>query len=392
VPDSAPEPSEAGPPTHARWAAPGRVNLIGEPTDYAGGLALPFAVAQSCTAVVRRRREPGLVARSAQATSTDDAGPIGADVSDLDALPGWVRYVLGPALVLRGRGVDLPGPEVVIDSDVPLGAGLSSSAAVVCSVTTALDDLLGLGLSADDLLAVSRAAENDVVGAPTGGLDQLASLRCTTGHALLCDFLDAEDPRTEQVPFDPAAEGLTVLVVDTRTSHSHADGEYAARRRACADAVRLLGVTSLRAVGVDDLSAVLADLPGQEGDGPGLRACVRHVVTENDRVEQTVARLRDGGAATIGDLLSASHASLRDDYRVTVPALDVAAAALEDGGALGARMTGGGFGGSVIGLVPQDARASAEAAVRRAFAEHGFDEPEVFEVTPSRGARRVEDP
>ncbi len=377
-----------GPSTVSRWTAPGRVNLIGEHTDYAGGLALPFAVAQSCTAVVRRRREPGLVARSAQASE----GPVEVDGGTLgDDLPGWVRYVLGPALVLRERGTTVGGLEISVDSDVPLGSGLSSSAAVVCSVTTALDDLLGLDLSADELLAVSRAAENDVVGAPTGGLDQLASLRCEAGHALLCDFADVDAPTTEQVPFDPAVEGLTVLVVDTRTSHTHADGEYAARRRACAEAVRLLGLSSLRAIGVADLEAALADLPEGAGDGPGLRACVRHVVTENDRVTQTVARLRDGGAATIGELLSASHASLRDDYQVTVPQLDLAAAALEQGGALGARMTGGGFGGSVIGLVPREARAAAEDAVRRAFAERDHTPPEVFEVLPGRGAHRVDE-
>lgn len=358
-----------------RWRAPGRVNLIGEHTDYNTGLALPFAIEQGCTATLSTAHH-GYTVTSAQNGEQ-------VTVDDLHELPeGWVRYALGPAAVLASRGVDVPPLRVEIDSDVPLGAGLSSSAAVVCSVTTALDDLLGLDLTPDDLLAVSRAAENDVVGAPTGGLDQLASLRCEAGQALRCDFADFS---TELVPFDPAAHGLTVLVVDTRVEHGHAGGEYAARRHACEQAATRLGLSSLREV--TDLPAALVELARPEDDE--LRRCTRHVATENARVQEVVELLRAGDVPRIGPLLSASHASLRDDFRVTVPELDLAAATLEEAGALGARMTGGGFGGCVIALVPVDRVDAAVRAVERAFADAGHRAPVSFTARPSAGASRL---
>lgn len=357
-----------------RWHAPGRVNLIGEHTDYNGGLALPFALAQGCVATVA---PAGRFAAASAQTGEQVA------VDDLDELPeGWVRYALGPARVLRDRGHDVPPVRVDIDSDVPLGAGLSSSAAVVCSVTTALDDLLGLGLTADELLAVSRAAENDVVGAPTGGLDQLASLRSEEGHVLLCDFADFS---TELVPFAPAAHGLELLVVDTRVEHGHAHGEYADRRSSCEEAARRLGVRSLREVTA--LPDALATL-----DDDILRRRTRHVVTETERVGQVVGLLREGDVAAIGPLMSASHASLRDDFEVTVPALDLAAEVLVEAGALGARMTGGGFGGCVIALVPSERVGAAASAVENAFAAGGYGAPASFVAVPSAGARRLESP
>lgn len=356
-----------------RWRAPGRVNLIGEHTDYNAGLAMPFAIEQGCTATVSVA-ESGFTAATAQAGER-------VTVAELSELPeGWARYALGPAAVLAARGVDVPPLLVEIDSDVPLGAGLSSSAAVVCSVTTALDDLLGLGLSPDELLAVSRAAENDVVGAPTGGLDQLASLRCQDGHVLRCDFSDFS---TELVPFAPAADGLTVLVVDTRVEHGHAGGEYAARRTACEKAAARLGLASLREV--TDLDSALAELDDDE-----LRRCTRHIVTENARVDDVAALLRAGDLAGIGPLLSASHASLRDDFRVTVPELDLAAAILVEAGALGARMTGGGFGGCVIALVPSERVEAAARAVQVAFAAAGHGAPAWFTTRPSAGATRLQ--
>jgi galactokinase len=355
-----------------RWHAPGRVNLIGEHTDYNAGLCLPFALAQGCVATVAEAE--GFAAASVQAGER-------VEVADLDDLPeGWVRYVMGPALVLRDRGHDVPPVSIEIDSDVPVGAGLSSSAAVVCSVTAALDDVLGLGLGPDDLLAVSRAAENDVVGAPTGGLDQLASLRCRDGHVLLCDFADMS---TDLVPFTPGEHGLDVLVVDTRVEHGHADGEYAARRSACEKAAGLLGLASLREV--TDLAAALEAL-----DDDVLRRRTRHIVTENERVRQVVALLRAGELPAIGPLLSASHASLRDDFEVTVPALDLAADVLEEAGALGARMTGGGFGGCVIALVPTERVDAATTAVANAFAAAGHNPPAAFVARPSDGATRVD--
>ncbi|NYJ02173.1 galactokinase [Nocardioides thalensis] len=353
-----------------RWRAPGRVNLIGEHTDYNAGLALPFALAQGCTATAATA--DGFAARSAQHGHT-------VEVDSLGELPdGWVRYVLGPAKVLRDRGHDVPPVRVEIDSDVPVGAGLSSSAAVVCSVTGALSDLLGLDLGADDLLAVSRAAENDVVGAPTGGLDQLASLRSRDGHVLLCDFADLS---TEPVPFAPADHGLRVLVVDTRVEHGHVDGEYAARRTSCEEAARRLGVASLR--DVTDPGTL------DRLDDDVLRRRARHVVTENDRVRAVVDLLRRGDLAATGPLLSSSHASLRDDFEVTVPALDLAAETLVEAGAVGARMTGGGFGGCVIALVPDERVAAATSAVEVAFAAAGLGAPVAFTAHPSAGAHRL---
>ena len=366
----------------ARWRAPGRVNLIGEHTDYNGGLALPFAIEHGCTA------EVGLagprdehVASSAQ--ETDDVRLTRAGLAELPGSGGpvWARYVLGPLWVLGERGYDLPPLEVHVDSDVPAGSGLSSSAAVVCSVTRAVDDLLGLGLSPDDLLAVARAAENDVVGAPTGGLDQMASLRCRAGEVLLCDFATMT---TEPVPADLAGAGLTVLVVDTRVSHSHADGAYAARRRGSEAAAEALGVPHLGMLLLEDLDPALDRLDDDE-----QVRYVRHVVTEDDRVRRTAGLLRAGRPADVGPLLTDSHTSLRDDFRVTVPELDLAVDTLVDAGALGARMTGGGFGGSVIALLEEDRVEDAAASAAEAFARAGHRPPAWFTTRPSAGARRV---
>ena len=358
----------------ARWRAPGRVNLIGEHTDYNDGLALPFALAQSCLAVVRPADDGRFTATSAQL----DEPVVLETLEDARTAPSWARYVLGCALVLADRGAEVPPVSVHVDCDVPSGAGLSSSAAVVCAVTTALADLLRLSLTAEELLAATRAVENDVVGAPTGGLDQLASLRCEADHALLCDFRDLS---TRQVPLPLTEHGLALLVLDTRTEHSHSDGEYAARRDGCTRAAEALGVGTLRDVDPAGLDDALGRL-----DEEGQRY-VRHVVTENDRVRQVVALLDEGRVPEIGPLLTASHESLRDDYRVTVPELDVAVDALLAAGALGARMTGGGFGGCVIALLPQDRVDPAVEAVRQEFEHHGFGRPEHFVAQPSAGAR-----
>jgi galactokinase len=358
------------------WRAPGRVNLIGEHTDYNDGFALPFAIEQGCTARVEARPDDILTVVSRQ------QGPAGDfRLAELRPGPtGWAGYALGVVWALRESGAQVPGLSVMLDSDVPIGSGLSSSAALVCSVATAVDDLLGLRLTADDLLAVTRRAENDFVGAPTGGMDQLAALRCTEAHALFCDMRSLA---TEQVPL-----GLTdqvLLVVDTRAEHEHASGEYRRRRQGCEEAARRLGVAALRDLDVTDLDAALERLDDDE-----LRRYTRHIVTENDRVLQTVEHLRAGDAAAIGPLLTASHASMRDDFRITIPELDVAVDTLIAAGALGARMTGGGFGGCVIGLLPADGVDHGFAAVRQAYAEHGFREPAAFPAHPSAGARRLE--
>jgi galactokinase len=360
------------------WRAPGRINLVGEHTDYNDGFVLPFALAVGCTTTVTAADE-GWSVRSVQ-VGKQVVVPRGG-LSDAPEVPGWSRYVLGALWLLSDRGVDVPPLALEVDSDVPSGAGLSSSAALVCSVARAVDDHLGLCLDDDALFALTRDVENDAVGAPTGGMDQLVSLRGRAGHALLCDMRSHE---TRAVPFDPPAEGLAVLVVDTRAPHRHSDGEYGARRRGCEEAARLLGVPALRDVTEDDLADALRRLEGDEH-----RRYVQHVVTEDARVLE-VARLLDGGRlADVGPLLTASHASMRDDFRITVPEVDTAVEALLAGGALGARMTGGGFGGCVIGLVPAASVDAAADGVRRAFADAGFNAPDTFTATAEAGARRL---
>ena len=361
------------------WRAPGRLNLIGEHTDYNDGFVLPLALPYATTATVGARTDGRLELRSAQR----DAERSTVRVAELapGTVEGWAAYAAGVVWALREAGHDVGGGfDIEVDGDVPEGAGLSSSAALECAVAAAVDDVAGLGLDRSELALVAQRAENAFVGVPSGVMDQMAAMLCIEAHAL---FLDCRSMRTEQVPLDLAAVDLAVLVVDTRTPHRLTDGEYGRRREACEAAARRLGVPALRDVPVAELAAALARLDDDE-----QRRRVRHVVTEDDRVLRTVEALRAGRVAEIGPLLSASHASLRDDYEVTVPQLDVAAAAAEAAGALGARMTGGGFGGCVLALVPTGGEDAVGEAVRRAYADAGFGEPGFFLAVPSRGAHR----
>jgi galactokinase len=367
------------------WAAPGRLNLIGEHTDYNDGFVLPIALPYLTTATVTPRSDGRLRVRSAQRQDL----PAEVAVADLSpgVLSGWAAYVAGVVWAMgeAGHPVD-GGADVAVDGRVPEGAGLSSSAALECSVAAALDDTLGLGLPRMELARLAQRAENAFVGVPSGIMDQVASLICTAGAALFVDIRgDGDRPHVEQVPLDLAAAGLAVLVIDTRTPHQHADGEYADRRRTCEEAARELGVPALRDVPTADLDAALARLT----DGVQRRR-VRHVVTENDRVLRAVELLRAGRVGEIGPLMTASHASLRDDFEVTVPQLDTAVDAALAAGALGARMTGGGFGGCVLALLrgPQ-AEDAVRAAVDVAYAERGFGPPAYFTAVPSAGARRL---
>jgi len=237
-----------------RWWAPGRVNLIGEHTDYNDGFVLPLALEQGVAAAARSTGDPVLRVRSVQQEGTVDVA-----LSDIapGAVSGWSAYVSGVAWALREAGHEVPGLDVVVDGDIPSGAGLSSSAALECAVAVAWNELAGLGLSRHDLAAVTQRAENDVVGAPTGGMDQMASLYGRAGHLV---FLDMRTLEAEEVPFDLAAAGLALVVVDTRAPHAHVDGEYAERRRSCERAAEVLGVPALRDVTVDDLDAALGRL------------------------------------------------------------------------------------------------------------------------------------
>jgi galactokinase len=352
------------------------VNLIGEHTDYNDGFALPFALAVGATATVSARDDGRVEVTSAQQTE-----PVVASIGDLNPRAGgWAGYALGVVWALRQRGTSVPGLSIALDSDVPVGAGLSSSAALVCSVATAVDDLLGLRLPADELLAVTRSAENDFVGAPTGGMDQLAALRCTAGHALFCDMRTLA---TDAVPFELG--GRALVVVDTRAEHRHADGEYRRRREGCERAARALGVAALRDVDAAGLATALARLDDDE-----LRRYTRHIVTENDRVLRVVAALRSGAIDAVGPLLNESHASMRDDFRITGPELDLAVDTLVAAGAIGARMTGGGFGGSVIALIDGARVEAAVAAVVEAFARRDYTEPGWFVAEAGQGAHKIE--
>ncbi len=358
------------------WAAPGRVNVIGEHTDYNDGYVLPVALPHTTRAAVGRRTDGRVVL----ASLWDDGGAVELDVADLSpGVPdGWAGYPAGVVEGLRERLAG--GIGILVDSDVPVGAGLSSSAALTCSVAIALRDLVAPELTRDDLVELARRSENDYVGAPTGILDQSASLLCTAGNAL---FLDTRDRHTEQVPLDLAATGLQLLVVDTGTSHTHADGGYGDRRRECETAAARLGVRALR-----DIPDVAGLAPLAHDDVLLRRA--RHIVTENERVLQVVDILRRGSdPREIGPLLLAGHASLRDDFEISTVELDACVDAAVAAGAHGARMVGGGFGGSAVVLVDRDRAGGVADAVRDRFAADGFGSPRTFDVVPAAGARRI---
>lgn len=353
------------------WSAPGRVNLIGEHTDYNEGFVLPFAIDRRTVAAVALS-DDGLL----QAGTTAEPGLQSLSIEGIEVpLPEWSAYPFGVAWALGAKS----GARIYLDSDVPVGAGLSSSAAVECSVSTALDELWQLGLSKPELVLLGQRAENEAVGAPTGIMDQSASLLGERDSAV---FLDCRTQHAEVVPLGLEAAGLEVLVIDTRVKHSHATGGYRERRASCELGARLLGVASLRDVAVADLPRAQQLL-----DDVTFRR-VRHIVTENERVLQTVAALRERGPRAIGPLLDASHVSMRDDFEISVPELDLAVEMARATGAIGARMTGGGFGGAAIALVPKEQVGTVIDAVTKAFARDGFETPNCFAVRADAGARR----
>ena len=357
------------------WFAPGRANLMGEHTDYNGGLVLPFALAQGVTATASARADGLLVLRSGQVPG--ELTEAAVDSLRPGSVTGWAAYPAGVAWALRAEGYPITGASIAFDSDLPLGAGLSSSAALECSAALALTELNGLAVPRPQLAAIARRAENEFVGAPTGIMDQSAALLCQAGHALL---LDCRSGIGTAVPLDPPAGGLALLIVDTRARHVLTDGGYATRRLACEDAARALGVRSLRDI---------TDSSELAGLDPLLRRRARHVVTENSRVLATATLLRTGRLAQVGPLLTASHASLRDDFEVSWPAADAAVDAAVQAGACGARMTGGGFGGSVIALVHAERENRVRAAVADRYAQEGWPAPGFADGVPSAGARRV---
>jgi galactokinase len=371
-----------GRPPDGCWRAPGRVNLIGEHTDYNGGFVLPVALDFGVIVAASARSDGVLTARSRQ--WPDDA--ITVRIDDLDPtssqpVDGWAAYPAGVVWALTRAGHRPPGLDLLLDGDVPQGAGLSSSAAIECATALACAELFGLGLSRVELAALAQHAENDYVGVPCGIMDQSASLLCREDHAL---FLDSLTLATEHVPFPLTGDGLALLVIDTRAPHRLVDGEYADRRRSCERAAAALGVASLREISPEGLDGAIGRL-----DDEALRRRVRHVVTENARVLEVVELLRQGRPRDLGRAMLASHRSLRDDYEVSAPELDIAVEAAVGAGALGARMTGGGFGGCAIALVDAGAVEAVTEEVQSAFDTNRFAPPEVWPARAAAGARRL---
>jgi galactokinase len=362
------------------WAAPGRANLIGEHTDYNAGFALPFGIRQRALVAVRRRADSRLLLASEQAGSSE------LSLADLrgERLPGWVAYVAGAAWAALDAGAPGSGLELLLDSDVPMGAGLSSSAALECATLVALSELWGFARSPLELALLAQRAEQRVAGVPCGLMDQLSSLCARDGHVLWIDF---QSSSVSPLPLPLLAAGLELWVIDTRAPHQLADGAYAERRAACQEAASQLAVPALRQAGLEQLQLAASEL------SPVVARRARHVITENARVLAAASILQaaapEARLAQLGPLLSASHASLRDDFEVSVPQLDVAQAAALAAGALGARLMGGGFGGSVLALLPQGQGAPLCAELQSAFAARGWPEPHSFAVQPAAGAARL---
>ncbi len=361
--------------------APGRINLIGEHTDYNNGFVLPAAIERGVVAAVSMVTEPTLTIASLQ--HPDEQIVLNMDSLSPGAVTGWGAYVAGAVWSLVTESPINAGLFVVIDGDVPIGAGLSSSAALECSVLVALTDCLRLQFSARELARMAQHAENDFVGVPTGAMDQVASMMCERGSAL---FFDVRDDFITPVPLRTKESGLSLVVIDTRASHALVDGGYAARRESCEKAAGLLGLTSLREV--DQLDQACEWLAAH-ADSNTLVSRTRHVVTENLRVLEAVTALNGGEFVRLGELMCDSHASLRDDFDVSCPELDSAVEASMRAGALGARMMGGGFGGSALALVDSARVSGLRAEVEREYSARGFAPAVVIEVEPGPGARLI---
>ncbi len=362
------------------WFAPGRVNLMGGP-DYNEVFVLPFALGAGVYAAASRHSHGRIALASRQAGGEQVV--LSVDTLEPGSVDGWAAYPAGVAWALREAGYLPGGADVAIDADLSAGAGLSSSAALECAVALALTELYQVPVPVPrrELAALARRAENDFAGVPTGIMDQTVALLGQAGHALL---LDCRVGTAEAVPFDPAAAGLTLLVIDTRVRHALGDGRYAERRRACEEGASALGVRSLRDVTEDGELARL--------DDPALRRICGHVLAEKRRVLRAAELLRAGGreqVTALGELLTVSHYSLRDQFEMSWPQADEAVAAAIDAGAAGARMTGGGFGGCVIALVPADRAEQVRSAVTERFSRHRWPAPCYLDGVPSDGGRRL---
>lgn len=358
------------------WSAPGRVNLIGEHTDYNEGFVLPFAINRRTYAAISLRQDG--IARLIS-TLSDQEFEIPVSEISQQTVSGWSAYPLGVAWALGQAGAKQTGFDLLVDSDVPVGAGLSSSAAIETSVGLGLSELWSAQLNKQELARIGQRAENEIVGAPTGIMDQTAALNGLRDHAV---FLDCRSLEVEQVALNLEPNGLEIVVIDTKVSHRLSDGGYAARRQACEEGAGALGVSSLRELTESDLDRASNQLD------PVVFRRVRHVVTENARVLRTVEILKNLGPTAIGDQLLASHSSMRDDFEISIDELNVAVEAAMDSGAIGSRMTGGGFGGAAIALISSAKKQELTDKVTKRFADAGFATPAIFSVWADNGASR----
>jgi galactokinase len=364
---------------------------MGEHTDYNEGFVLPFALAQGVTATATARDDGLLVLRSKQVP--DELVTVDPASLAPGSVPGWAAYPAGVAWALGDAGLAVSGASVDVDSNLPVGAGVSSSAALECAVALALCSLSGIAVPRTALAALAKRAENEFVGAPTGIIDQSAALLCQEGHAML---LDCQTLETTQVPLRPAAAGMSILVIDTRVTHALVSGEYAARRAECEAAAQALGVPSLGPLARTDPDAALAERLAD----PVLRRRARHVVTDSaramaiagaleDTVDDQAADSADEAWRRIGSLLTEGHASLRDDFEVSWPEADVTVEAAIAAGGYGAKMIGGGFGGSVLALVPAAREGEVRAVLTETYVSRGWVSPEFLDAIPSPSGRRL---
>lgn len=355
--------------------APGRVNLIGEHTDYNDGFVLPMAIDRAVWIALRPRDDGRVFVRSLEQPEPTDFSLDGIQHKD----KGWSEYVKGMAVMLQNAGYDLNGWEGVLSSDVPVGSGLSSSAALEMGVGCAFSAVSRFSFNGVKMARLGQKAENEWVGANTGIMDQMISANGRAGYALLIDCRDLS------IQSYPLPDDTIIMIMDTMTRHSHIDSGYNERRASCEKAADYFGVSHLRDVGLEQLHSAESEL-----DEISYHRA-HHVITENHRVMNAVQAMRAGDAATLGALMNASHTSLRDDFEVTNDALDIMAGLAQTQPACyGARMTGGGFGGCVVGLVQENKVEEITTAVARKYEAKTGLKPDIYITSAANGTAVIQ--